>query len=61
MAEAAQWNRPKKAADGAPGTKHKAPGTSYANRRGRPFARGLLAALVVVIGGVLAFYFICGK
>ena len=61
MAEASQWNRPKKDAGGAPGTKHQAPGTSYANRKGRPFARGLLAALVVVIGGVLAFYFICGR
>ena len=55
MAEVSQWNRPKK--DNAGATK----GSSYANRKGRPLARGLLAALVVVIGGVLAFYFICGQ
>ena len=61
MAESSQWNRPKSSCNGAQGTKHQAQGTSYANRKGRPFARGLLAALVVVIGGVLAFYFICGQ
>ena len=61
MAESSQWNRPKSANGGAQSTKHKAQSTSYANRRGRPFARGLLAALIVVVGGVLAFYFICGQ
>ena len=61
MAEASQWNRPKKDANGAQGTKHKTLGTSYANRKGRPFARGLLAAIIVVIGASLAFYFICGQ
>ena len=62
MAEAAQWNRPKKDANGGRGATALPNGKSaYANRRGRPFARGLLAALVVVIGGVLAFYFICGR
>ena len=55
MAEASQWNRPKK--DNAVAAK----GSSYSNRKGRPLARGLLAALIVVIGGVLAFYFICGQ
>ncbi len=60
MASSSQWNRPGNGA-GARGTKHEARGTSsYARRGGRPFARGLLAALIVVIGGVLAFYFICG-
>ena len=56
MAETSQWNRPK-AANAAASSK----GSAYSNRGGRPFARGLLAALVVVVGGVLAFYFICGQ
>ena len=56
MAETSQWNRPK-AANAAASSK----GSAYSNRGGRPFARGLLAALVVVVGGVLAFYFVCGR
>ena len=55
MAEVSQWNRPNRDKRAA------AKGSSYSNRKGRPLARGLLAALVVVIGGVLAFYFICGQ
>ena len=55
MAEVSQWNRPNKDKGAA------AKGSSYSNRKGRPLARGLLAALVVVVGGVLAFYFICGQ
>ena len=62
MAEVSQWNRPKKDAGGGRGATALPNGKSaYMNRKGRPFARGLFAALVVVIVGVLAFYFICGR
>lgn len=58
MSEQPHWNRPNNAG-GAQGGKRGA--SAYANRKGRPFARGLLAALIVIVGGGLAAYFILGR
>lgn len=58
MSEQPHWNRPNNA-DGAQDGKRGA--SAYANRKGRPFARGLLAALIVIVGGGLAAYFILGR
>ena len=55
MAELSQWNRPKNNSASA------AKGSSHTDCKRRPFTQGLLAALVVVVGGVLALYFICGR